>query len=96
MAINSKHEVNKNEDGSTTLSITIFTPETVPCTWCGTPTTYTGTKHCDPCHELDKRISSSTELAARMVGFYSKQQNITKGRILDVVAAGRLRPNKEK
>lgn len=23
---------------------------TVPCKYCGKPTTYTGTKHCDPCH----------------------------------------------
>ncbi len=23
---------------------------TVPCVYCGVPTTYTGTKHCDPCH----------------------------------------------
>lgn len=25
-------------------------PHTVPCSYCGRPTPYTGTKHCDPCH----------------------------------------------
>lgn len=27
---------------------------TVPCVYCGTPTTYTGTQHCDPCHGATK------------------------------------------
>ena len=27
-----------------------FEPETTPCKWCGQPTTYLGTKECDPCH----------------------------------------------
>jgi hypothetical protein len=64
---------------------------TVPCIWCGTPTAYTGTKQCDACHELDKRISDSPELAARIVGYYSAQQGITQTKIVSDVLDGRYK-----
>lgn len=31
-----------------------FELPTVPCVYCGQPTTYTGTKHCDPCHQATR------------------------------------------
>ena len=31
---------------------------TVPCATCGQPTTYTGTKRCNNCHEVETRIVS--------------------------------------
>lgn len=30
--------------------------ETVPCGTCGEPTTYTGTKQCNDCHEVETRL----------------------------------------
>ena len=30
---------------------------TVPCRTCGEPTTFTGTKQCDDCHEVETRIT---------------------------------------
>lgn len=30
--------------------------ETVPCETCGEPTTYTGTKRCNNCHEVESRL----------------------------------------
>lgn len=44
--------------------------ETVPCVWCGTPTRYTGTKHCNRCHELDVRIRMDLELAEKILKHY--------------------------
>lgn len=32
---------------------------TVPCKYCGTPTTYTGTKQCDPCHNAQNTSSET-------------------------------------
>jgi DNA-binding IscR family transcriptional regulator len=46
---------------------------TVPCVWCGEPTTYLGTKHCDPCHQLINRLRDVSDdvldkmLVARIV-----------------------------
>lgn len=39
----------------------------VPCKWCGTPTPSLGTKMCDRCWELDRRISADPVLAARIL-----------------------------
>jgi len=41
--------------------------ETVPCTWCGKPTTMLGTKLCDRCWELETRIHHDPKLAKRML-----------------------------
>ncbi len=66
-----------------------MTPEkTVPCIWCGTATTFTGTKHCDPCHELDKRIFDNPELAARMAGYHGHKKGIRPSKLNDDVLAG--------
>lgn len=70
--------------------------KTVPCSWCGTPTTYTGTKHCDPCHELDKRISGSPELAARITGYYAEQKGISDYKIHADLVAGGMKFKEEK
>jgi len=40
---------------------------TVPCKWCSTATRMTGTRMCDPCWELERRISADPELARRML-----------------------------
>lgn len=62
---------------------------TVPCRWCGKPTPMTGTKECDPCHELRVRINMDPEitsriLAARAVPFERKK---VKGNDYDDVLA---------
>lgn len=41
--------------------------ETVPCELCGKPTTMTGTKRCDPCWELERRIKAAPEIAWRIL-----------------------------
>jgi hypothetical protein len=43
-----------------------FISETVPCELCGDPTPMTGTKRCDRCWELERRIKSDPELAKRI------------------------------
>lgn len=96
MSKDGKIETTTNEDGSTNIKLTITAPTTVPCTWCGAPTTFTGTKHCDPCHELDKRISDNPELAARMVGYFGHQQNIKPTKLHDDVLVGIHRSMSEK
>lgn len=40
---------------------------TIPCKWCGKPTTYLGTKMCNRCYELSDRIERDPELAKRMI-----------------------------
>ena len=40
---------------------------TVPCGLCGTLTIMTGTKRCDRCWELEKRVQREPELAARIL-----------------------------
>lgn len=37
------------------------TTETVPCRICDKPTTYLGTKECDPCHEVIIRLDRFLE-----------------------------------
>lgn len=54
------------------LSITVEA-ETVPCGLCGKPTTSTGTKRCDRCWELERRIQSDPEIALRILtGIYDQ------------------------
>lgn len=38
-------------------------PPKVPCGLCGLPTIMTGTKRCDRCWELERRIESDPDLA---------------------------------
>lgn len=40
---------------------------TVPCKWCRLPTTYLGTRECDPCHELRVRISRDPTRARQIL-----------------------------
>ncbi len=42
-------------------------PETIPCTICGEPTVYFGTKLCDRCWELERRIQAAPELALKIL-----------------------------
>lgn len=39
---------------------------TVPCRWCGEPTTYCGTRECDPCHNVASRAYRDPALARRI------------------------------
>lgn len=41
--------------------------EMVPCKWCAAPTDMTGTKMCDRCWELERRIRHDPDLARRML-----------------------------
>jgi hypothetical protein len=41
--------------------------ETTPCKYCGKPTPMLGTKLCDPCWELEKRIGISPEVAREIL-----------------------------
>ncbi len=40
---------------------------TVPCKWCGTPTTMLGTKECDADWELRTRIERDPQMARKML-----------------------------
>ena len=40
---------------------------TIPCELCGTATTYLGTKRCNRCWELERRIESNPELAQKIL-----------------------------
>jgi len=40
---------------------------TVPCKWCGTPTSMIGTKECEACWELRFRIKHHIGLARIMI-----------------------------
>lgn len=44
-----------------------MSPTAIPCVWCGKPTLMTGTKCCDRCWELDRRIRGQPELARKML-----------------------------
>ncbi len=46
--------------------------KTCPCTWCGRPTKMLGTKLCDPCWELERRVRMDPLLAARMLAALHK------------------------
>lgn len=35
----------------------MYVPETIPCIYCGDPTTYLGTKQCDHCHNVTSCFS---------------------------------------
>lgn len=43
------------------------TPDTCPCGLCGQLTRFTGTKRCDRCWELERRIHANPEIAARIL-----------------------------
>lgn len=52
---------------------------TVPCAICGTPTPMLGTKRCDPCWELESRITHDCgERLAKVLNFLNKHK--TKGK----------------
>ena len=40
---------------------------TVPCDLCGRPTFSFGTRRCDPCWELERRIKFDPDLAAKIL-----------------------------
>lgn len=42
-------------------------PETVPCSVCETPTAMTGTRLCDRCWELERRIHADPEIARKIL-----------------------------
>lgn len=42
-------------------------PKTVPCELCGTPTPMTGTKRCDRCWELERRVYMDPELSVKVL-----------------------------
>lgn len=44
-----------------------MTDETCPCKLCGKPTRMLGTKLCDPCWELDRRIRADPAIAAKVL-----------------------------
>lgn len=41
--------------------------EPLPCRWCGFPTLMLGTRECDGCWELRRRIQNAPEIARRML-----------------------------
>jgi hypothetical protein len=43
------------------------TDEVTDCKWCGTKTHNTGTKECDRCWELRKRIEQNPDLSERIL-----------------------------
>jgi hypothetical protein len=47
--------------------------ETVSCAHCGTQTPMLGTKRCDRCWELEKRIERDPALAAKIVQYVQAQ-----------------------
>ena len=49
--------------------------QTVPCIWCGQQTRFLGTKKCDGCWELYRRIEWDTEIAERMIQFIRGRDN---------------------
>lgn len=50
-------------------SASIFpeTRETIPCDLCATPTPMLGTRRCDRCWELERRIEADPELARKIL-----------------------------
>ena len=45
----------------------------VPCSLCGTPTPYTGTKRCNRCWELESRIQAAPVLAEKILKHWNAQ-----------------------
>lgn len=45
--------------------MTIKRQATVPCRWCGAPTTMLGTQECDPCWEFHKHLFTIPTAALR-------------------------------
>jgi hypothetical protein len=46
--------------------------ETTPCKYCGKQTPMLGTKLCDPCWELERRIYTSPEIAIQILGQFDQ------------------------
>lgn len=40
---------------------------TIPCELCGKPTRMLGTKRCDPCWELERRIEMAPDIARKVL-----------------------------
>lgn len=53
----------------------IYSDKTVPCELCGEPTTYTGTKRCDRCYQLEFRIKANPKLARKILERIEKDGN---------------------
>lgn len=49
---------------------------TVPCRWCKTPTTMTGTEMCDPCWGLKNGIEHNPVVARRMLEAFKKGRKL--------------------
>ncbi len=48
-------------------------PETVPCELCGDETPMTGTRRCDRCWELERRVEADPELTARVLAQFTSE-----------------------
>ena len=44
-----------------------MTNDEVPCELCGTPTSFTSTKRCDRCWELERRIERDLPLVKKLL-----------------------------
>ena len=51
--------------------------ETVPCQWCATPTTYTGTKECNDCHEIRMRCGNNWTATFKIIAAEFEERNTT-------------------
>lgn len=57
----------KQQDEQTVPGRDKWGRELVPCKWCSTPTAMLGTRMCDGCWELERRISRDPELSRRIL-----------------------------
>jgi len=55
---------------------TIGSEITVPCELCGTPTRMLGTKRCDGCWEIERRINHQPELARKILTARGEEQEL--------------------
>lgn len=49
----------------------------IPCKYCGKPTFMMGTKMCDHCWELERRIESDPDLAYKIVRIVREKKHAT-------------------
>lgn len=55
--------------------------EEIPCCLCKKPTRMLGTKLCDRCWELERRISSDPKLAAQVLDKLSEKEGLNESRL---------------
>ncbi len=64
--------------------------ETVPCGLCGRPTPMTGTRRCDWCWELEKRVKMDLELARKVLDSIAPQADLLRAlSALEIAFSGR-------